>query len=230
MMCAQAHTFCGRLMTSLITLVVAAPDSLVLAGCRSFLRERRDLDVLAECTTFGAALKALKRHRPQVLLVDGLLCGSDPTEACLRLLRASPQTAIAWLARARAKPPAEDLEERVSAILPPSVTPDQLSECVTTVAAGRRWRPSGDGVRQSPASRPVEHLPRGRSPLRLLTLRERQIVQGVASGLRNREIGAALGITAGTVKLHLHKIYVKLGVNSRLELFRKLVREAQARS
>jgi two-component system nitrate/nitrite response regulator NarP len=164
------------------------------------------------------------------LILDALLCGPDPAEACLRLQRASPQTNIAWLARENGQPVPEDLEERVSAILPPVLTPEQLSDCVTTVATGRRWRFPENGVHTKAGPARPDSAPRGRSPLRLLTLRERQIAQGVASGMRNREIGAALGITAGTVKLHLHRVYVKLGVNSRLELFRKLVREAQPRS
>jgi DNA-binding NarL/FixJ family response regulator len=213
-----------------ITLVVAISESLVLAGCRSFLQESRNLDILAECATLGGTLRALKRHRPRVLILDALICGADPTEACLRLQRASPETNIAWLARGNGQPVPADLEERVSAIVPPVLTPEQLHDCVATVATGRRWRASGNGVDLRAGIARPDHAPRGRSPLRLLTLRERQIAQGVASGMRNREIGAALGITAGTVKLHLHKVYTKLGVNSRLELFRKLVREAQARN
>jgi DNA-binding CsgD family transcriptional regulator len=48
----------------------------------------------------------------------------------------------------------------------------------------------------------------------------------VATGKRNREIAEAFGISPGTVKLHLNRIYAKIGVNSRLDLFRKLVSEA----
>jgi DNA-binding NarL/FixJ family response regulator len=51
-----------------------------------------------------------------------------------------------------------------------------------------------------------------------LTPRELEIVRLVASGLRNKEIGRQLAITEGTVKIHLHNIYQKLQVASRIEL------------
>jgi two-component system, NarL family, nitrate/nitrite response regulator NarL len=56
------------------------------------------------------------------------------------------------------------------------------------------------------------------TPLAKLTPRERQIVDGVAKGLRNREIGNLLGMTEGTVKITLHGIFNKLKVENRTEL------------
>jgi two-component system nitrate/nitrite response regulator NarL len=52
----------------------------------------------------------------------------------------------------------------------------------------------------------------------LLTRRELEIVRLVARGLRNKEIGRRLAITEGTVKIHLHNVYNKLGVASRTQL------------
>ena len=51
-----------------------------------------------------------------------------------------------------------------------------------------------------------------------LTPREVELVRIAAQGLTNREIGARLGISPGTVKIHLHNIYKKLGVKNRVEL------------
>jgi two-component system nitrate/nitrite response regulator NarL len=51
-----------------------------------------------------------------------------------------------------------------------------------------------------------------------LTTRELEIVRMVAAGLRNRDIGQQLGISEGTVKIHLHNAYEKLGVGGRVEL------------
>jgi DNA-binding NarL/FixJ family response regulator len=52
----------------------------------------------------------------------------------------------------------------------------------------------------------------------LLTPRELEIVSMVAKGLRNKEIARKLAIAEGTVKIHLHNIYQKLGVDSRVAL------------
>jgi two-component system nitrate/nitrite response regulator NarP len=51
-----------------------------------------------------------------------------------------------------------------------------------------------------------------------LAPRERQLIRFVRQGLRNREIAKELGVTEGTVKVYLHGIFDKLGVNSRTEL------------
>jgi DNA-binding NarL/FixJ family response regulator len=51
-----------------------------------------------------------------------------------------------------------------------------------------------------------------------LTPRERDVARLVAAGQRNRLIAATLGISEGTVKMHLHNVYVKLGLESRTQL------------
>ena len=51
-----------------------------------------------------------------------------------------------------------------------------------------------------------------------LAPRERQLIRFVRQGLRNREIAQELGVTEGTVKVYLHAVFEKLGVNSRTEL------------
>lgn len=66
--------------------------------------------------------------------------------------------------------------------------------------------------------RAVLQDPLGREVAGLLTSREIEIVRMVASGLRNKEIGARLSLSEGTVKVHLHHIYEKLKVDSRVAL------------
>ena len=57
-----------------------------------------------------------------------------------------------------------------------------------------------------------------RTPGSSLTRREIEIIKLVAEGLRNKEVAERLSISEGTVKIHLHHIYDKLGVDGRLEL------------
>jgi DNA-binding NarL/FixJ family response regulator len=56
------------------------------------------------------------------------------------------------------------------------------------------------------------------SPINSLTCREREITARAAQGLSNKEICRALGLSEGTVKIHLHNIYQKVGVNNRTRL------------
>jgi len=57
-----------------------------------------------------------------------------------------------------------------------------------------------------------------RHPLAALSPRERQIAEHVSRGLRNRDIADSLGMSEGTVKVYLHTIYQKLGIENRTEL------------
>jgi len=93
--------------------------------------------------------------------------------------------------------------------------PAAVVACVRAVHQGRRSidrdlldRVSGDGPRRSI----------GVTGTTALTPREIEIVRLVAQGLRNKELANRLSITEGTVKIHLHNIYDKLGVDGRLEL------------
>jgi two-component system nitrate/nitrite response regulator NarL len=57
-----------------------------------------------------------------------------------------------------------------------------------------------------------------RATMNSLTTREREIVFAVAKGLSNKDVGRRLNLSEGTVKVHLHKIYSKLGVKNRTAL------------
>jgi DNA-binding NarL/FixJ family response regulator len=67
-----------------------------------------------------------------------------------------------------------------------------------------------DGLRKIPKLRGLAHDP--------LTTRERQIVLVLSEGVSNREIGRRLSVAEGTVKVHLHRIYRKLGIANRTAL------------
>ena len=84
-----------------------------------------------------------------------------------------------------------------------------LIDCLRAVARGDVWiegspEQSSDGADRRSAPR--------------LTPREKQIVQQICEGLKNKEIAQALSITAGTVKVHLMHIFEKTGVKDRFEL------------
>ncbi len=74
------------------------------------------------------------------------------------------------------------------------------------------------------ASKKLHHPPLVAKPAMLvgvnapLTKREHQIIQVLSEGITNKEIGRRLGLTEGTVKIHLHRIYRKLGIANRTVL------------
>ncbi|MEO8071098.1 MAG: response regulator transcription factor [Acidobacteriota bacterium] len=95
-------------------------------------------------------------------------------------------------------------------------SPDELIDCVRRVHRGEQWIDRGTSVRAF--GRVLRQQFAAREMAKALTPREIEIVGLIAQGLRNREIGERLFISEGTVKIHLHNIYEKLGVDGRLEL------------
>jgi two-component system, NarL family, nitrate/nitrite response regulator NarL len=91
---------------------------------------------------------------------------------------------------------------------------DMLLRCVQAVLAGEQWidREAMKQVMSALANPPAD------AHLAELTPRERDVVSAVAQGKRNKEIARDLGISEGTVKMHLHNLYEKLSVTSRTEL------------
>jgi len=102
----------------------------------------------------------------------------------------------------------------VNGIVLKDVAEDALLDSLEAVAAGRRAVPSDLLQRALDLSLRGE----AKHPLEGLTPRERQITEHVGQGQRNREIAAALGMSEGTVKVYLHTIYHKLGIENRTEL------------
>jgi two-component system nitrate/nitrite response regulator NarP len=89
--------------------------------------------------------------------------------------------------------------------------PALLLECMEQVRKGERWADPDIAERTRHAKERAASAPS-------LTPRERELVELVRQGLRNRDIAAQLGVTEGTVKVYLHAIFDKLGVDNRTEL------------
>jgi two-component system nitrate/nitrite response regulator NarP len=89
--------------------------------------------------------------------------------------------------------------------------PALLIECMDRVRSGGSWVDPDIAERTRQAS---ERAAQGPS----LTPRERELIDLVRRGLRNRDIAAELRVTEGTVKVYLHAIFDKLGVDNRTEL------------
>jgi DNA-binding NarL/FixJ family response regulator len=104
---------------------------------------------------------------------------------------------------------------------------EALSKCIRMVQAGQVWTKSEEAQWLLKAL--TEREPRrDLAVLKLpsLTSRQMQVVQMVAEGMLNHEIGIALGVTEHTVRNHLFRIYERLGVSNRIELiFHFLSRE-----
>lgn len=201
-----------------LRLLLANEHQVIFEGVRAMLLGCTDIDLVGYATSIPAMIRLVGELQPDVLLVDPYMCGQDGLQA-IRLIRGEwPQTRIIVLAIEHD----EDhlfraLRCGISAYLTLRTERATLLHAIRTAARGETLLPPGCMERLLARTELThEHSPPLTTPGELeLTDREREVLQRVASGERNKEIAAGLGISEPTVKSHLTNIYFKLGVDSR---------------
>lgn len=201
----------------MIRLILADDHRMVLDGLAQLLSLESDFDVLLRCTDGVEALAAVQRARPDVLVADVKMPGMTGIEILQRLHAEKIPTRVVLLtAHMTDDEVLTAVRNGVGGIILKEAASRTLVQCVRTVAAGQQW------LDQRSVHVALDKMLRRESGLdkvtRVLTKRELEIVRMVATGLRNRQIGDQLAISEGTVKMHLHSIYEKLGVSGRMEL------------
>jgi two-component system nitrate/nitrite response regulator NarP len=198
----------------MIRLLVADDHPIILSGLESLLRDS-EFAIAAVASDGAAALALARSDPPDLLLLDVRMPTLGGVEV-LRLLKADGRDVPTVLLTASLDDDhlLEAMRLGVGGIVLKEMAHVRLLECLRTVASGGTWIDAAilDRWREAAA----HGRPRG--PLDRLAPRERQLAEMVGRGLRNREIGDALGVSEGSVKVFLHRIYRKLNVGSRTEL------------
>jgi two-component system, NarL family, nitrate/nitrite response regulator NarL len=200
-----------------IRLVLADDHPLVLEGLEHLFTVEPDCEVLASCGNGKEALEAVRRHRPDVLILDSRLPVLDGLEVLRALISEQSHTRVVLHADSRD----EDLiREAVylgaRGVVLKEMPPSMLPQCARRVHEGGYW------LEWRSASRLLEELRQREQGARdvgsLLTSREQEILHLLCRSLRNKEIAGALSISADTVKVHVRHIYEKLQVKGRSAL------------
>ncbi len=200
-----------------IRVVLADDHPLILDGMENLLRLEGDFEVAARCTTGAETLSVVREQRPDILVLDVRMPEIDGLEVMRRLRLEGLDTRVVILTTAMEDDEViEAIRLGVRGIVLKEIAPAILVQCLRAVHGGGRW------IEPQSISRAMEKLIRkeagAREAAALLTPREMEVVRMVAQGLRNREIADKLFVSEGTVKVHLHNIYEKLGIASRLAL------------
>jgi DNA-binding NarL/FixJ family response regulator len=196
-------------------LVLADDHPIVLDGLEQVFRLETDMQVVGRATSALASLTAVERHRPDVLVLDLSFPDHDATWVLERLPGLRSQTRVVILT-AFADEGRLEAVMRLGArgVVLKEMASRVLVECVRAVHAGGTWGPRVSATPLAPPARDEAQ------PLQGLTTREVEVAGLVALGLRNRDIAERLAISEGTVKIHLHNIYEKLGIEGRSQLVR----------
>jgi DNA-binding NarL/FixJ family response regulator len=206
------------------TVLIADDDHLMRAGLVAVLESDDDIEVVGQASTGREAVALTRRREPDVVLMDVQMPDLDGIAATRELTGASPAARILILTTFE-----EDeyifggLRAGASGFLLKRTRPEELIHAVHTIAAGesllspsvtrrvidRMARPSGAFPGADGAA--------GEAAVEELTPREREVLELLASGLSNAEIAAALVIEESTVKTHVKRILMKLGLRDRVQ-------------
>lgn len=216
-------------MSEKIRVVIADDEDNYRKAIQKTLGFATDIDVLAVCRDGQEALDACQAEVPDVLLTDINMPRLSGIEVCRRLLRKEKDVNVVILTvREDDETIFEALRAGATGYLLKTSTPQEVIESVRLAAKGEAK------ITPKVAIRVIEDFRRHEKPegeveeasteLLVLSDREQEILQFVATGLRNREIADKLGIAEKTVKNHVSNILKALQVNSRTEAAMKAVK------
>jgi DNA-binding NarL/FixJ family response regulator len=190
-----------------IRVLVVDDHPLVRVGLRATIDAEPDMQVVAEAGDGLTAVTAFAAHRPDITLMDLRLPGMSGPETIAQIRATTPQAAIIVITTYDAD---ADVYRAVQAgargYLLKGIFPEGMLEAIRHVNAGGRL-----------FAREVAARAEDKTPGPTLTSREVGVLELVAKGLSNREIGAALFVSEDTVKTHLKHVFAKLGVGDRTE-------------
>lgn len=195
------------------SLVLCDDHPLILRGLVDLIAAGTGMEILATCSDGEQALEAISEHRPDVAVLDISMPGHDGIAVLRQVAREQWPVRVVFLTGCITD---EQVVQAIAAgahgIVLKESAASSLIDCLRHVSEGRKWLPSS--IVQPAISR-ASAAARRTSPFELLTRREREVARLIADGLANKDVAARLGMSEGTVKIHLHSIYSKLGVDNR---------------
>jgi two-component system NarL family response regulator len=190
---------------SAIRILIVDDHFIVRMGLKGVLNLQPDMQVVAEAEDGPEAIRQFREHRPDVVLVDLRMPGMSGTETITAIRAEFPEAiSIAISTFEGDELVYRALQAGARGYLPKKVPREELIKAIRTVHRGQRYIPV------EIASRLADRMQQGD-----LSPRELEVLQRIARGLSNREIGADLGLHESTVKTHVINILGKLGVGDR---------------
>ena len=202
----------------MIRVAIAAADNIVRAGLESIVRTSPDLAVVGSSSDVATLAAVIEDYSPDVLLIELGLHDDEPVSEKLLALGVSlPAPPIVVLADdLNADWTTEALRLGVKALLPRSVTAEEIVPTVVAAAAGLVvLHPDVFDSLLPVLPSTARTLPT--LPVQALTPREIEVLGMLAEGLGNKAIARRLNISEHTVKFHVSSIFTKLNASSRTE-------------
>ncbi|GHE26171.1 DNA-binding response regulator [Streptosporangium violaceochromogenes] len=204
-----------------VRLLIADDESLLRMAFRMVFEAEPDLEVVGEAGDGDEAARMARLLRPDVVLMDVRMPGADGIEATRRIVRDSPRSRVLILTTFDLDEYAfAGLKAGASGFLPKNTRPQELLAAIRNVAAGDAAVSPRITRRllEKFAPQLMPGLPGGDERPAPLTPREREVLIQVARGLSNAEVAAAMHLAEATVKTHLSRVLLKLGLRDRAQV------------
>jgi DNA-binding NarL/FixJ family response regulator len=203
-----------------LRVAIADDQELVRAGLRGIIEAEPDLEVIGEASDGESAVQLALRERPDVFLMDVRMPGLDGIQATEQIVAAHGPTRVLVLTTF-------DLDENVYRAVKAGAAGFLLKDLpAEDLVAAIRHAARGSEALLAPAvtRRLVERFAQRRPPTKAsvrvadeLTARELEVLKLVASGLSNSEIAHELHVSGTTVKTHVARVLMKLGIRDRVQ-------------
>ena len=190
---------------------VCEAQPVVVEGLTRILAQTADFEFIGSAATPAESIARIPELQPDIVMIDQASGIRSVFSFLGELKIASPSSrSVLWMVELAEIECFRALQLGARGILRRSLPIATMLDCLQTVAKGNLW------LENSISDQVVGFLNRKSS--NRLTPREREIVRAVCRGMKNKEVGDLLHITAGTVKVHLMHIFEKTGVKDRFEL------------
>ena len=185
------------------TVAICDTEPIAIEGLRRLLEPQEGLHILCSGDSPAQMLELIRANPPRVVLIDKAFGVPAVLDFVRALRRIQPLTSpVVWGTTLSDAEVLRFLQAGAAGVVRKDAPLRELLACIRTAAAGNTW-----------AEETVAEL--AHSPL---TAREVQVAELVEHGMKNRDIAGMLGITTGTVKIHLKHIFEKTGIRGRYGL------------
>ncbi|HEY3218956.1 MAG TPA: response regulator transcription factor [Candidatus Limnocylindria bacterium] len=199
-----------------VRVMLVDDHEVVREGLRTLLARQKGIVVAGEASTMAEAIETASRAKPDVIVMDVRLPDGSGVEACRTIREARPETKVIMLTSyADDEALFASIVAGAAGYLLKQTRGQALVDAITSVAAGRSL------LDPDVTGKVLERVRRGRDDedpaFASLTDQERKVVEQLAEGKTNREIGEVLFLSEKTVKNYVSRILDKLGLSRRAE-------------
>jgi DNA-binding NarL/FixJ family response regulator len=196
--------------------LICDDHEVVREGLRTLLSRRQDLAVVGEAGTMQEAIETAAKAKPDVVIMDVRLPDGSGVEACRAIREARPETHVIMLTSyADDEALFASIVAGAAGYLLKQTRGQAVVDAIQAVAQGRSL------LDPDVTGKVLERVRRGREQedpaIASLTDQERKVLEQLAEGKTNREIGTALFLSEKTVKNYVSRILDKLGLSRRAQ-------------